>query len=73
MATYKSYGWEVLEQRYAGVAHRLRRVARRITNYLAGTDELLELVEERLPFMATSIPIEISGFTYRQTSVSGYC
>lgn len=70
--TYKTYGWEVLEQRYAALAHRLKTVARRIKNHLQGQDALEELLEERLPFCQYQVPLEISGFNYRQSSVSGY-
>lgn len=70
--TYKTIGWEVLEQRYAALAHRLRTTARRIEGWLEGSDQLTELLAERLPFSNSQVPIEISGFNYRQGSVSGY-
>ncbi|KAF1291307.1 beta-N-acetylhexosaminidase [Candidatus Enterococcus leclercqii] len=71
-ATYKTFGWEELEHRYAGTAHRLKTTARRLSDYLAGSDELAELLEKRLPFCEGNNPIEISGFGYRQGSVTGY-
>lgn len=70
--TYKVNGWEVLELRYAGLISRLKTTQMKINAYLAGTESLDELLEERLPFSEYINPIEINGFNYRETSVTGY-
>lgn len=70
--TYKENGWEVLEMRYAGLISRITTTQKKLKKYLDGTDDLSELLEEKLPFCAYDNPIDINGFTYRQTAMTGY-
>lgn len=70
--TYKSYGWEVLEQRYAHSVSRLKTSQRRINDYFDGKDNLEELLEPRLPYCKVKNPIEFNGFSYRYSAVTGY-
>jgi len=50
-ATYKPFGWEVLDQRYGGLTARLHSTRERLYDYLSGAVAALsELEAERLPF-----------------------
>ncbi|MDD2630212.1 MAG: beta-N-acetylhexosaminidase [Limnochordia bacterium] len=50
-ATYKPFGWEILDIRYGGVLSRIDSAKWRLQQYLAGdVPELPELEEERLSF-----------------------
>lgn len=49
MATYKPFGWEVIENRYGGLLARLRTIRDRVKDYLAGrTKSLPELTAKLL-------------------------
>lgn len=51
MATYKPFGWEVLDVRYGGLLARIRSASSRIDDYVKGViDRLEEFEVERLPF-----------------------
>jgi len=50
-ATYKPFGWEVLDIRYGGLLARIDSVIKRLTDYVEGQiDHIEELEEERLYF-----------------------
>lgn len=48
MTTYKPFGWEVIEQRYGGLAARLETLAERLADYLAGRLASIPELEARL-------------------------
>lgn len=56
MSTNKPHGWEVLDIRYGGLSARLKSAQERLADYLAGTVERIEELEEiRLYFDARSM------------------
>ena len=46
---YKPFGFEIIDQRFGGLAGRLKSCQRRLTDYLDGKGEILELEEVLLP------------------------
>lgn len=71
-ASYKTNGWEVLELRYAGLQSRIQTTSQKIIAYLHDEEDLLEVVEQRLPFYGYLNPVEVYGFNYREIAHTGY-
>lgn len=72
MTTYKPQGWEVLDIRYGGLLARLSTACDRITDYVQGTvDRLEELEEERLLFDPESPGITINVPSYQRIATPG--
>ena len=72
-ATYRPFGWEVLEARYATLASRLGTTARAIYDYLAGdTQALAALAAPRLPYGGATPLTELSAPIYRKIAFTGY-
>ncbi len=69
MATYKPFGWEVLDIRYGGLSARISSAIERIFDYVEGrADKLEELEAERLPFGDTppDSPVTINSPLYHR-------
>ncbi|CQR45949.1 Glycosyl hydrolase family 20, catalytic domain [Paraliobacillus sp. PM-2] len=68
----KPFGWEVIDIRYGGLIARLQTASERISDYLEGTiDTIDELEQERLPFNANieqSSGLGWSTYYYRMAS-----
>ncbi len=57
---YKPIGWEILDIRYGGAIMRIDTAIKRINDYLEGSlDRIEELEEERLPYCQDGHPVKI--------------
>ncbi|MBI3832313.1 MAG: beta-N-acetylhexosaminidase [Planctomycetes bacterium] len=65
LATYKPYGWEVIEQRYGGLQARLETLAERLKAFAAGKlDTIEELAEPLVPIFPFDDPAQIPNINH---------
>jgi len=75
LATYKPFGWEVLDIRYGGVLARIDSTIERLTLYLEGKiDKIEELEQERLYFDGMERPTGVKvGHINRYNRIVSAC
>ncbi|MDR1094527.1 MAG: family 20 glycosylhydrolase [Clostridiales bacterium] len=68
----KSAGWEIMDQRFGGLAARLKAVRRILSDYREGRiDRIEELESERLPFNPAKDGDTITYFNWNGAATSG--
>ena len=66
-ATYKPFGWEIIDLRYGGLLARIKTTRARLENYLTGElAQIEELEAERLYFDGPERPADIKLGNYNQ-------
>ena len=71
---YKAIGWDIMDMRYASLVARIRSAIIEINQYLDGTLERIEeLEEERLPLHGRPGPVNYMNFYGQIVSPSRIC